>query len=213
MAEIRVEPKHNKTPIWPWIIGLLLLVGLIWIVAETFDGEEAPEVAAVETPILEEEPVANRDATSINELAPVNEYVTYVGNDAVSAEMGLAHNYTSEALQKLQAALAAIAEDQDQLDPAIRDEIAKLENVANRIQTDPQSLQHANLIQEAFISAATVMDALQENYFADLDDEVTEVQRIANMINVNEPTLEQKDQVKQFFEASAEAVRAMADDV
>ena len=38
MAEIRVEPKR-KAPIWPWIIGILILLGLIWLLVEAFDDD------------------------------------------------------------------------------------------------------------------------------------------------------------------------------
>lgn len=39
MAEIRVEPKR-KAPIWPWIVGILILLGLIWLLAEAFDRDD-----------------------------------------------------------------------------------------------------------------------------------------------------------------------------
>lgn len=39
MAEIRVEPKR-KTPIWPWIVGIIILLGLIWLLVEAFSNNE-----------------------------------------------------------------------------------------------------------------------------------------------------------------------------
>lgn len=41
MAEIKVE-KKNKTPIWPWIIGILILLGLIWLLINAF-GDDADQ--------------------------------------------------------------------------------------------------------------------------------------------------------------------------
>ncbi len=35
MAEIRVERKQRN--IWPWVLGLLLLVLVIWAASEAFD--------------------------------------------------------------------------------------------------------------------------------------------------------------------------------
>lgn len=46
MAEIKVERK-NKTPIWPWIIGILVLLGIIWFLVEAFE-EEEPEYEEAE---------------------------------------------------------------------------------------------------------------------------------------------------------------------
>jgi len=39
MAEIKVE-KKNKTPIWPWIIGILVLLGLIWLLIDAFSEDQ-----------------------------------------------------------------------------------------------------------------------------------------------------------------------------
>lgn len=33
MAEIKVE-KRGKTPIWPWIIGILILIVVIWLLID-----------------------------------------------------------------------------------------------------------------------------------------------------------------------------------
>ena len=48
MAEIKVE-KKNKAPIWPWIIGILVLLGLIWLLVEAFsDDTEEYELEEIE---------------------------------------------------------------------------------------------------------------------------------------------------------------------
>ena len=46
MAEIKVE-KKNKSSIWPWIIGIIVLLGIIWFLIEAF-GEEEPALEEVE---------------------------------------------------------------------------------------------------------------------------------------------------------------------
>lgn len=42
MAEIKVEKKEN-TPIWPWIIGILLLVAVIWFLFEALQDDSERE--------------------------------------------------------------------------------------------------------------------------------------------------------------------------
>lgn len=39
MAEIRVEPKQ-RAPIWPWIVGIVILLGLIWLLVEAFERDD-----------------------------------------------------------------------------------------------------------------------------------------------------------------------------
>ena len=49
MANIPVEPTRAATPWWLWLLGLLLLGGLIWLVAELFDNEpDADEIAGTD---------------------------------------------------------------------------------------------------------------------------------------------------------------------
>lgn len=48
MAEIKVE-KKNKAPIWPWVIGILVLLGLIWLLIDAFsDDTEEYELEEIE---------------------------------------------------------------------------------------------------------------------------------------------------------------------
>jgi hypothetical protein len=42
MAEIRVEPKQ-RAPIWPWIVGIVILLGLIWLLVEAFERDDPEE--------------------------------------------------------------------------------------------------------------------------------------------------------------------------
>lgn len=42
MAEIKVEKRKN-TPIWPWIIGILLLVAVVWFLFEALQDDTERE--------------------------------------------------------------------------------------------------------------------------------------------------------------------------
>lgn len=46
MAEINIEPRRKRT-IWPWILGVLLLGGLIWFLTRDRDREPATTPVAV----------------------------------------------------------------------------------------------------------------------------------------------------------------------
>lgn len=46
MAEINIEPR-KKSPIWPWILGVLLLGGIIWFLTRDRDREPATTPVAV----------------------------------------------------------------------------------------------------------------------------------------------------------------------
>lgn len=46
MADINVERRGPR--IWPWIIGVIILVLLIWAIAEIVDREEVPDREVIE---------------------------------------------------------------------------------------------------------------------------------------------------------------------
>ena len=37
MTEINIQRK--KRPVWPWIVGLLVIIALIWLLSEAFDND------------------------------------------------------------------------------------------------------------------------------------------------------------------------------
>ena len=195
---------------YAWIIGLLLLVGLIWIVADTFDDEPEREVAVVETPILEEERVVNDAVTGVAAAGPISEFVAFTENDETTPDMGLDHEYTSEGLLKLKAALDALAVEQGAGDANIQQKKQELQQAADKIQQDPQSLQHANTIKDAFVKASNLLETIQQKNFPDLDDSVAEVKSAAESIDTSTQTLNQKDQVKKFFDEAGDALQEMA---
>jgi hypothetical protein len=73
MAEIRVEPKR-KAPIWPWIVGILILLGLIWLLAEAFsrDDDEYENDSIEEEEGVETEPVGSINADTDNQTLVLN---------------------------------------------------------------------------------------------------------------------------------------------
>lgn len=212
MAEIRVEKRDNK-PIWPWIIGALLLIGLIWAAVELFDSDEPErEVAAVEQPVVEDTPMMEEERVANNAMAaPVSEFVTFAEQDDENPDMGVDHEYTSQGLQKLKAALVALADEHGSGDADIQQKKQEMEQAADKIQQDPTSLQHANTIKDAFTKASTLMTSIQEKSFPDASDEVEEVKNAAESIEADKQTLEQKDAVKEFFNDASSAIQSLAE--
>ena len=82
MAEIRVEPKR-KTPIWPWIIGVLILLGLIWLLVEAFSRDD--EYEDIREDKLEEAEVED-DAVGSLPADDTQTLVLYIYQDPAEGE-------------------------------------------------------------------------------------------------------------------------------
>ncbi len=243
MAEIIVEPdnrdpnkdKRSSPSIWPWILGALLLFGLIWAVI-ALTGDDEPEREVATTTAVERQPAVN-DNTYAGAVAagPVAEFIRFANDDeryerenvantdatvttdnmnpdanqADQAEMGLDHEYTSEGINKLSAALYALA-DNSAGDTNIQQSRDRFQQKADQLQRDPQSLQHANMIRETFVEASNLMATIKERSYPDSDANVDDVKKAAEGIDINTPTLEQKDKVKDFFSEAGDSIEEMA---
>ncbi len=83
MANIPVERTSTGTPWWVWLLGLLLLIGLIWFIAELVGDDDDDYVA--------EDPVGVVDEPT----TVVAEPVETTGADAITSIAGLAEGRTS----------------------------------------------------------------------------------------------------------------------
>lgn len=211
MAEIKVEHKENNNkPIWPWIVGILLLLLVVWGLVEFFQTDEEEYMATREVVApVETESAPETMQMSERDAGPVNNFVSFVEEDEESPEMGLDHNYTSEGIERLSVALAALADENAPDDVEISQKKESMQQSADRIQQDPESLQHANIIKETFMEATSLMESIQQHSFPDRESEVEDVRSAAEELDVETPTLEQEEKVKDFFRNASDALQAM----
>lgn len=205
MAEIHIEKK--KKPVWPWILGaLLLLAGIIWLVVDTDSGNDNNQTATEQTYVQEEVYTDQQENLSSN---AVEEFVTFVQDNNARQEMDLNHDYTAEGIRLLSAALNDVVDKLGTEDVNINQKKDYLNQKAQRIQQDPASTQHADTIRSAFITSAELMADIQSEHFPNLDDQVSNVKETAENIDPNTQTLNQKENVKAFFSSSAQALHDM----
>lgn len=73
MAEINIEKKHRGA-IWPWIVGLIVLLLIIWAIAESRHRDRAVAAAPIVTPPA----VATGEVAGDVTAAPLTDVVTIV---------------------------------------------------------------------------------------------------------------------------------------
>lgn len=205
MSEIRVEEKKNRS-IWPWIIGLLALVAVVWAIAEIGDEDDYEnEVAATEEYMdTERQEVSNEIEVYENEA--VEEFVDFTRTEG---EMGLDHVYTSNGIMKLNAALEALADDATVGTTSIESKREMMREAANSIEKDPMAATHANSIRDAFMASANLLEAIQQNNYPNYASEVQELKQAAMDIDPDVLTLNQKEAVKNYFDKAAQVLNHM----
>lgn len=141
--------------------------------------------------------------------AEVQDFAQFV-REKGPQQAGLGHEYASTGIQRLSVALTALAKRDGISDQDIEQKRALLQNRAQAIQTDPQSLRHADKVREAFIAASDLMAAIQQKSFPNLSAQMAQARQAAEAISNKEKLLEQTAKVETFFQRANDALQAMA---
>lgn len=193
MAEIEIE---KKKPIWPWIVGLLILAAIIYFLffMNKDDNDRIDDGATTsETEQVSEENNADmEDTAAYSNIAEVEDYTNYIGD----SKMGVDHEYTHGALVKLIAATRATAE---AVEVNVDSDLTLAKEKTEEITKDPSKLTHANKIKESGQIISRALRTIQTDKFPDLQSEYDEVETAISKIEPDKQTLEQKDAVKAFF--------------
>jgi hypothetical protein len=209
MAEIDIQKKEG-TPVWAWIVGLialLLVVGVIWAVMGNDDDRTDTRVGQ-DTVSAVGDTAARADRAQTN--GAVAAYLEFSRRPAqVDAEMGREHEYSETGLRRLVAALDQVVRSDTIGQQPLEQRLDRVRERADRITRDPESLEHANWVREAFTEAASIIEDVRDQRAtgdAALDGHVQATRAAAESINPGTPLLEQRDAVHRFFSESAEAL-------
>jgi hypothetical protein len=208
MAEIHLQRK--KPSIWPSLLAALAMVLLVWLVAETWVGDDDERLdEAVSVPAAPE--IAATSGTSPAPPADVAAFMTFAANSEAPAT-GPAHDYTAAGIRRLSAALDAMTREKRIDGENVRERLQAFRRMAEQIQSNPEAAAHANQVREVFMSAANLMSAMQQDRWSDAADirsAVENVRTAAGAIAADRPLLEQASDVRRFFDRAATALREM----
>lgn len=206
MAEINIE---KKKPVWPWILlGLVILAVILFFVFADDDNDDLLEeenTEQVTTPMETEDDLetATWEEDNLSGDESVSNYLDHIGD---TERMGIDHEYSSEALILLINALENRAEEAN-INTDV--EIEELKNNVRGIKEDPQSLTHANAINNVGTKIVNLMEKMQMEKFPDISQDVQEARTALQNIQPSIPTLDQKDAVNAFYKESGDVLQKM----
>ena len=199
MAEIKIE---KKAPIWPWIVGLLLLALALYFLffkdtAVVTDGTTTTNDTIVDRTEIQD----NRQDTNLTGVAA---FVAFVKND--DGNMTLDHEYSNDALNKLIDATEEVA---NKVGYDSKIDLEKAREHADAITKDAEATTHADHIKMAAGMVSGVLQNMQKAKFTDLSAEANKAKMSSDAIDVKELTLNQKGKVKGFFADAADLLEKM----
>lgn len=191
MTEIKIE---KKKPIWPWIVGLLILAALIYFLF--FMNKDSDNVTERDNTTTEQVMEDNNDrmenTADLSNVAEIDAYTKYISD----SKMGVDHEYTHGAINKLVAATRATA---NALNVDVDADLKEANAKADEITKDPTKLNHADKIKTSAENISRALETIQTEKFPQLQSQYTEVETAVSNIDPNTQTLEQKDAVNAFF--------------
>lgn len=206
MAEIKIE---RKTPIIPWLLGLLLLLFVVGGVYLAFNYGNTAEEEAIADEVTMDEIIPNEtEVIETNNLPEaVNDFILFANEEKqyANGEMEIHHQYTSDAIRKMADALVAIADKKGMADQMNVQELSKKLNAdADAIQKNWKSTDHADYIKQAFLQVSGAVNQLSDGSSNE------SLKKEANDIDVNKLTLDQKADVKDFIDKTASVMKQLA---
>lgn len=214
MAEIKVQKKGPSA--WLWILGLVAAAVVVMVLANTWNDHDPDAIAT--GPVAAVPPPDTAPTTGVREPAPaaVAAFLAFTDGPAAAAgsPAGPAHEYAADGIRRLTQALRAVIEPRNDGRDAVRDQFAAFQAKADRIQADPQAMQHAEQVRDVFMSAADLMSAAQTDRWpqaAELREQIVEVRSAGGAMNAERPLLDQTAVVERFFDRAAVVVRTMSE--
>lgn len=199
MAEIKIE---KKAPIWPWIVGLLLVALALYFLffrdtAVVTDGTTTTNDTIVDRTEMQD------DRSDMN-TSDVATFVAFAKND--DGNMTLDHEYSNDALNKLIDATEEVA---DKVSYDSKIDLEKAREHADAITKNPEATDHADHIKMSTDIISSVLQGIQGAKFTDLKAEAGKVKMSSEAINVKELALHQKKTIKTFFSDAADLLEKM----
>lgn len=213
MADIYI--KRKRKPVWPWILGLILLVVAVFAIIQLTGKNKNNKVAYQENYVQEEAvrpgmPGIDQEedegrgvgmASADTSSSKAEELSSFV-SDRQFEQIGKDPQVTSQGLMKLSAAIQELA-------PDFQTTANRLNEAAKEINQNPDSKENSKVIQNAIQNTSEALRQFQEEQYPDRHKEVMEVEDAANGLNPEGNLENQSEQLKEFFEKASNAINEM----
>ncbi|MBA6154217.1 hypothetical protein [Gelidibacter maritimus] len=215
MAEIKIE---KKKPIWPWILVVLVILGIIAYLVyanddrddytDDFDDDITNEqVMDSESRSLESKTL---DATGAYMAGTAyDQYTAYEGSIRDSTRIAVDSSYTKKAYYNLSKAVAKKAEEKEIETSQALTDLQEFSMLITKVSSPLSDAESAKNFKTASDKVAKVLEDIQKNSYPELESMVDELKLVASEMDGYISMNKQQDNITQFLQKSRDVLRAM----
>lgn len=214
MADIDIQEK--KGSIWPWVIGLLALVLVVWVGMEMLgaDDEEfaatTPGLEQPADPTLQPAPPATTAGTA---PAEVERFEQECATAQVGEQMARDHQFAQNCVRQMTTALDAVVQREAVNDTPLSQQLEQYRTTASQLTEDASSTEHSRQLDQIFDNAAGLIERIEESREGAgeaLAGSAERVREAADSFSADGTVLDQQQEVAAFFREVSNALRALA---
>ncbi len=214
MTEIKIE---KKKPMWPWIILILIILGIIAyfvyanpnseILNDDFD-DDVTEAPVVES---DDEKMADDDAydTSKSYGNTYDGYMAFDESIRDSTRIAVDSSYTKRAFSNLTKLVVQQADQNDIEDSKALEDLRSFSVLMTGIAKTSSNTEGFKNFKTACDKIASVLGTIQVKSFPSLEQEVSELKSIASKISVSTPMDQQQTDINSFLIKSRDILKNM----
>jgi hypothetical protein len=213
MADIDLERKQGP-PAWLWVLGLLVLAGIVWwIVAPAATDRTAMEAdpATFPTPPT---PVEQPATVTLPSAAQAFLQECRFADGAGTGQMGSHHEFTARCFEHLADAIEGVATELAG-EADLRADLQSVRQNARRIrEADPPAPDLTRWTLEAAEAGADALQTLHQRWQpgdAQFQSAIDQVQESARQIDPAELLIDQMDSLHDYFRDAGEALERMGE--
>jgi hypothetical protein len=219
MADINIQKKKG-TPLWPILLAVLLIGGII--AAVLLMGRNDDDQFAGAPGATEQDAgatwgagagTAGQPGAAGAASAQLQQFRQQCGDTGqFRDQMGVEHQYEADCMRQLADGLDAVISRETVAGQPMQQRVEAFRQRASRITEDPQATEHANRVRGAAQEAAEIIEYVAQNRDAagaDLRQHAQQVREAANRIDAQTVLLQQRERTAAFFARSADALDAL----
>ena len=208
MAEIHIERKERTT--WPWIVLGLILLSLLawWLLSQRGDRDGFAVLQDTTGQVID---TVGGTAAGVRDDAPedVAAFVRWTDESRARQEEDTSHAHTADGIRQLAAAIESLADRDTAGMEMVRQRADSIRGLADALERDWESPNHAQHARQAFLEASELMDQLRTQRYPNSANDVAMARQAAQNVQPAQPLLAQRQQVQQFFDRAATALQTM----